>query len=102
VPPRISSVTSSSAATLHNPNPPQPARAIPVFPSLDGFALRLAAASVAPSASGAVEGVPRGAAGGGPASTMARGASRTLGRAPALRLARVISPAEVARACHLL
>ncbi|CAM9512732.1 unnamed protein product [Ectocarpus sp. 12 AP-2014] len=103
VPPRTSSGTSSSAATLHNPNPPQPARAIPVFPSLDGFALRLAAASVAPSASGAVEGVPRGAAaGGGPAATVARGASSTLGRAPSLRLARVISPTEVARACHLL
>ncbi|CAM9273062.1 unnamed protein product [Ectocarpus sp. 8 AP-2014] len=103
VPPRTSSGTSSSAATLHNPHPPQPARAIPVFPSLDGFALRLAAAAVAPSASGPAEGVPSGsAAGGGPAAAVARGASSTLRRAPALRLARVISPAEVAHACHLL
>ncbi|CAN0024786.1 unnamed protein product [Ectocarpus fasciculatus] len=103
VAPPTSSGTSSSAANLHNPNPPRPARATPLFPSLDGFALRLAAAAVAPSASGPAEGVHRGvAAGSGLAAAVARGAASTLGRAPALRLARVISPAEVARVCHLL
>eukprot|EP00752_Nemacystus_decipiens_P018694 g16758.t1 len=94
--------TSARSASLQPAASASPAP-MTTFPALDGFALRMSVAQGNTSASGEDGGSGGGGAGGGRgAAGIARAAASVLGRSPALRLARAVSPTEVARVCHLL